>query len=314
MVPACLDYPRDWGSPRSNDSVGVEKSRGRSSSRSPYIDTYFQRVDGIRRALDTSNISLRKSKFKRSLIFLLHQFGHFEATNPRDKIYGLLGLAEDAMTIHSVGNMSLGYLSFGAGVKRLPGLPSWAPDWTYTPYRLDNWNHLGRRKTYQLPNYHDVTPIFSEGLTALTVQGFIVAYLVDEGETPTGEDYEDDSGDADHIDVVLSSMENVVGAMYDRDREESESREFDLVPSHNNMLLPGPNQTCAHGVQKGDLFCMVVGASDPFILRRQLNGFELIGTAKDNTFYLVGWRRCVKLWEEGSLELMEFVLRWCPMS
>jgi hypothetical protein len=74
------------------------------------------------------------------------------------------------------------------------------------------------------------------------------------------------------------------------------------------MFLLGPGETYAHGVQRGDLFCMVVGATDPFILRRQVNGFELIGTANDNSFHPIIWRRCVRWWEEGSLELMEFVL------
>lgn len=380
-----------------------------SSSRSSYIDTYFQRADAIRTALDRSKIKGRKVKLKRSLLFLLHRFGHFEATNPRDKIYGLLGLAGGVVTagdkvpliipdysksvvaVYSefakfmvLETRSLDILLFGAGVKRLPGLPSWAPDWTYTAYRPESWVHLKRRKTYQLPNYQDAIAVFSEDLTAVSVQGFIVAYLEDEGRviltthqawndkqnpfftiinfiilyfirpfgsiiyksgvlhvlgrlirgillnfgprrhplyefflevlseiapTPTGENHENDLGDPHHADVGLSSMENILGSILDRDREESELRKIDLVSSHDSLFLVPPCETYAHGVQKGDLFCMVIGASDPFILRRQLNGFELIGTAGDNTFHAVVWRSCVKLWEEGSLELMEFVLR-----
>jgi hypothetical protein len=124
---------------------------------------------------------------------------------------------------------------------------------------------------------------------------FFLEILTESVQIPTREDYKNDYRDADHVDVGPSSMEDILGASHDRDREESELRQLDLVPSRNNMaLLPG--ETHAHGVQRGDLFCMVVGASDPFILRRQLNGFDLIGAASEDTFHPCFWSSCVKLW------------------
>ncbi|KAH8679557.1 hypothetical protein BGZ60DRAFT_524778 [Tricladium varicosporioides] len=139
--------------------------------------------------------------------------------------------------------------------------------------------------------------------------GLCLEVLTETAQTSGGEDYGDDSGDADHVDIGLSSIENILSASHNKGKEESELRQLDLVPSHNNMFLLGPGETYAHSFQKGDLFCMVVGATDPFILRRQLNGFELIGTAKDNTFHPIIWRNCVKWREEGSLELMGFMLQ-----
>src|SRR3954468_12109272 len=43
----------------------------RSTMRSPYLDTNFQRLDGLRRALDRRNVSSQRAYLKRSLIFLL---------------------------------------------------------------------------------------------------------------------------------------------------------------------------------------------------------------------------------------------------
>jgi hypothetical protein len=93
-----------------------------------------------------------KRKPERPLLGLLDQFWMSDSTDPRDKVYALLGLATDDLdsglkpdyiidsrslygqVVHDIWKrtQSLDILSFctSTGIRRVEGLPTWAPDWT----------------------------------------------------------------------------------------------------------------------------------------------------------------------------------------
>jgi hypothetical protein len=74
----------------------IERLIARASTRNPYIDCQFRRCRSTRQAFDPSKPSSQKVQLKWNLLFLLTHFSNFGATNPRDKVYGLLGLASEA--------------------------------------------------------------------------------------------------------------------------------------------------------------------------------------------------------------------------
>jgi Heterokaryon incompatibility protein (HET) len=185
----------------------IERRVRRTSIRNPYIDTHFRQCTSIGKSLDISNLSSRKAQLKRKLLFLLNRFGHFDTTDPRDKIYGLLGLASEvqqpnaenekivpdynqptSMVYADLVNFlvsktrRLDVLRACEGSRKIPDLPSWVPDWTCTAAR-----HMER---FQLEPYdlssHPSSEIpvarFSNNLMTMTVRGFVMGHLVDSGE------------------------------------------------------------------------------------------------------------------------------------
>lgn len=176
-----------------------------TSARSPYIDTYFQRADTIRRALDLNNISTARSQLKRNLLFLLGHLGHCEASNPRDKVYGILGLANEShqeaeleaivpdyeksvVEVYSelvktlvLNTGRLDILRFCTRLRRMDGLPSWAPFWTCTAVRYGNSDRSdpSKAKICRLPaDLFPEMPVtrFSEDMSTMTVEGFIIGF------------------------------------------------------------------------------------------------------------------------------------------
>ncbi|CZR66519.1 uncharacterized protein PAC_16420 [Phialocephala subalpina] len=129
---------------------------------------------------------------RRPLIRLLHQSFNLLCTNPRDKIYGVLGLATDirpgellpdyslscqevyhAATIFCVNKYkSLEVLCQVRHPKSLPALPSWVPDWTVISslgqslgFNLSE-NYSASGKKVSAPQFHlsdDKHTLYSNG-------------------------------------------------------------------------------------------------------------------------------------------------------
>lgn len=179
-----------------------------TSTRNPYNDTNFVHCARIGRLLDINNISETKVRLKRNLLFLLQHFGHLDATDPRDKVYGLLGLAsevqepdaQDEMIVpdynHPTSMVYADLVKFmvtktrrldilracQGSSRRISDLPSWAPDWT-------GCTNVNRMDRFTQVNYFDLSSHlevaaarFSDGLVTMTVQGFVVGKLADSGK------------------------------------------------------------------------------------------------------------------------------------
>lgn len=179
--------------------------------RSPYLHSNFQQFH-----LLNSVIRYAKQEFYAhgELLFLLNNFSHCGATDDRDKVYGLLGLSKEARTkspggrvftvdydmptidvykhtaqylIETMGTLDVLRAAVGRG--KVSGLPSWVPDWTttlvrnvhgvahrYEPFSLPQQNHDGPQKPAR----------FSDDLSILTVQGFVVATITGVSVLPDG--------------------------------------------------------------------------------------------------------------------------------
>ena len=109
-------------------------------------------------SINTHN-AIRLLKFRRSsksppLIYLLRSLRDFQATDPRDKIFALLGIAGDAevqgifpdyrkacedvytdLARTLIQNGFIELLSLCEFPKKVDGLPSWVPDWSREVYR-----------------------------------------------------------------------------------------------------------------------------------------------------------------------------------
>lgn len=165
-------------------------------SRSPYLDCQYQQFSSFISILLAKDLDpgLRPiSEQRQSLLYLMSQFSHLDATNPRDKVYGFLGLATENITpdytkpvsevytdtartlIEENGNLDVLRACLFTG--SVADLPSWVPDWTVKEARsvggFAYW-----RDPYAL-NGHSREPIarFSPDRRQMSVRGIVVATL-----------------------------------------------------------------------------------------------------------------------------------------
>ncbi len=186
----------------------IDRLISRTSTRNPYIDCQFQRCRAIRKLFGPNKPSSEKAKLKWNLLFLLNNFSNYGATNPRDKVYGLVGLASEAQqqdeesalmvpdynkplattyaeTVKFVVTRTrrLDILRACEGFHRMPGLPSWAPDWTCNVFRYVH-PPAGQTKPYELSSdpspAEPVAQFFDVPLT-MTVRGFVIGHLINSG-------------------------------------------------------------------------------------------------------------------------------------
>jgi Heterokaryon incompatibility protein (HET) len=143
-----------------------------------------------------------------TMIELLRACGGFEATDPRDKVYAILGIASDSHELGLVADYSksslevftnltekliqkygLSILSLNAGLMwreryftkhMCEGLPSWCPDWTLPPHytfvgeRASNMQRFSAGKTTQVDTYvHFDMPL------KLSLKAFIIGSVMD---------------------------------------------------------------------------------------------------------------------------------------
>lgn len=175
-----------------------------TSERSLYLDTHYRKATGLQlySRATPSDVWRRQAKDpQRDLWSLLVEYSFFGATNQRDKIYSLVGLARDCNFAESdnpslsppkpdydkpvpqvyaewmrymiLNSNSLAVLELCDGICEMPGLPSWVPDLSQ---RLVRARHEGR--TDAIAQFPDV-PIatFSSDLQILTVRGFTIGHL-----------------------------------------------------------------------------------------------------------------------------------------
>lgn len=165
--------------------------------------------------MTTRNLPSEFSQYNGNLLNLLGTFQYCDATNPRDKIYALLGLAWDYPAKPSaispevptftpdytdsvaqvytdfahyqiLSSNSLALLSKRTTQDPSLQLPSWVPDWTQ--YNLLHSASLSPRlptaaplsRYLNTPQYTITAPVaaFSPDLSILTVQGYRLAHIV----------------------------------------------------------------------------------------------------------------------------------------
>jgi hypothetical protein len=180
----------------------------KTSTKNPFIDTGFNGTSQIRRLGRRRALGAPEADW--GLMELLALFNGYRATDAHDKVYALLGLAKETranydMTAHAMilpdyndtlpvtfnevvrfmvmNTSKLDILRCCEGAWRMKSLPTWVPDWTAIVHR--NFNvHKTQTKPYALDSDPSPsTPIarFNDDLTTMTVRGFLIGYLVDDG-------------------------------------------------------------------------------------------------------------------------------------
>lgn len=172
--------------------------------------------------------SRREEGPRGELLFLLHLFWGNEATDPRDKVYALLGLAVDehsdsiipdyekptnevyAELVRDVitreGNLNIFSYCSGPDINERDGIPSWAQDWRTTAYRpsvdegkytslsfLERLSRKGfstssRGNVYRAAGESSPSPGFCENMKKLSIVGLCVD-IVCELSNPRSDDY-----------------------------------------------------------------------------------------------------------------------------
>jgi Heterokaryon incompatibility protein (HET) len=122
-------------------------------------DTPIRHSEGVSIiSIDTHNpiilLKIRRAAEPSPLIYLMRSLRHFQATDPRDKVFALLGIASDTKTLGLrpdyrksceevytdlaralIQNGYIELLSLCEFPKERPVLPSWVPDWSRESYR-----------------------------------------------------------------------------------------------------------------------------------------------------------------------------------
>jgi hypothetical protein len=176
----------------------------RTSERSLYLDTHHRNATGLQlysRATPTDIWRGQAKGPQRDLLSLLIQYSFFGATNQRDKIYSLVGLAKDCdfaesdasslsppkpdydkpvsqvyaewMRYMILKSNSLAVLELCDGICEMPGLSSWVPDFSQRLVR----DRLEERTEAIAKFPHIPIATFSSNLQTLTVRGFTIGHL-----------------------------------------------------------------------------------------------------------------------------------------
>ncbi|KAH8651614.1 heterokaryon incompatibility protein-domain-containing protein [Tricladium varicosporioides] len=146
-----------------------------------------------------SILSPRGHEKSTGLLELLQRFRSSQATNPRDKVYGMLGLAEEAFKEDLKVDYSKGVAEIYADVTRsfithsrnvnfladcfyrpeeFPDAPSWVPNWTAKlPPKYVSLHELSIRAPFNAPGSLEM--VVSIDGNSLLVSGVIVAPIVD---------------------------------------------------------------------------------------------------------------------------------------
>lgn len=204
----CGEQEIPWASLRSAASQ-IEEVTNLHPGRSPYLDSGFQALNFLSGNLDIGIDDIRAAEIKRSLLYLMTSFSHSEATDPRDKVYGLFGLSNDAQCqtssqhhleidytkstvkvyaevvrylVESTGCLDVLRACVGTG--RVTGLPSWVPDWTGSQTKslagIAYW-----RKPFCVEKANKTKEFvahFSPDLSIMYVQGFVIGRLSNYGQ------------------------------------------------------------------------------------------------------------------------------------
>ncbi|RDW70963.1 hypothetical protein BP6252_07526 [Coleophoma cylindrospora] len=205
-VVVCGPRAIPWVSVR-NACIQIERVINAAANKSLYLGSGFQHFHFLNEIIDLGLIDPHLGKYAQShrdLLYLINSFSHMDATDPRDKVYGLLGLSnENGGVVSEMGRLEPDYakpvqqiytkvarhliLSTGRldvlraclGTGKVTGLPSWVPDWTVTMMRstsgMARW-----REPFSLPHMpppQGAIAAFSDDLSTITVRGFIIGTL-----------------------------------------------------------------------------------------------------------------------------------------
>jgi hypothetical protein len=164
---------------------------------SPYLQTDYQRIRMLQGILGFDSLpAIRAQRY--SLLFLLNQFSHHDATDPKDKVYGLLGLAQDVLTISPDYKKSVRKVYMDAARKIIEtnndlnilrsclfsnastniNLPSWVPDWTIKQVRSVSGTASSREPFHLIGDSEQrQVGVFSASGETLEVHGLSVGSL-----------------------------------------------------------------------------------------------------------------------------------------
>jgi hypothetical protein len=117
-------------------------------TRDPYASVAFRRFTGLTSVFDIDALPRKMQQQRTSLLWLTNHFANTKASDPRDKVYALLGLATDHVNVVPDYGRSVAevYIDTAREMITSPGnldvlcacekqgiteeLPSWVPDWT----------------------------------------------------------------------------------------------------------------------------------------------------------------------------------------
>jgi hypothetical protein len=166
---------------------------------------------------------------KRTLLQVPVQFRSFQATNPRDHIYGVLGLisskSSEVIIPHYALDVEKIFTSTAATMlqsttnldclgprkaRNLPRLPSWVPDWTVT----EEYQMLGELEGLELTRYLSASkiklknnaagssisnPRFRDNGTLLGLDGLILDEIAEVGIALDEQRFKQDGGDSTSV-------------------------------------------------------------------------------------------------------------------
>ncbi|KAK3172122.1 hypothetical protein OEA41_004207 [Lepraria neglecta] len=316
--------------------------------KSPYLESDFQKMDFLSSVLDTQSIPGYGVRMKRSLLYMINCFSLFDATDARDKVYGLLGLSEEARSAHTQGQIlkpnygqpvewvyadvvrylvsitnQLDVLRACLGSGKVSGLPSWAPDWTVTMLRsVSGFSY--HKDPFRLPDDKDQQhPVarFSEDLKVMVVRGFTIGRLIGASEicrrNLAGLGF-------------LFTMLNDLRTKFLHGQQVTVSRTSEALAKHADSTgreklvhksfrceqapcLQWMAKTCDiyADAQAGDFICMLIGAKVPFLIRYEGTEGRLVGPANLAGFIAQSllWKDAVKHYKMGDLQLVGYSLR-----
>jgi len=177
--------------------------------KSRYMDTDYHHTNFLRRFALPKCSSCAVTSKEWSILNLLCRFSTQRATDPRDKIYALLGLAREMHDSNGLGvllspdytkpltwvyadfvrclvqrTQSLAVLRACDGLWKTEGLPSWACDWTRAVLRPTGISKIAAEQ-FRLRSQSVLSvPVaqFSDDLLTMSVRGFSIGRLNGDGE------------------------------------------------------------------------------------------------------------------------------------
>lgn len=191
---------------------------------SPYAKSSFKTANRFSTLVDNDSLP---PTWQNNLLYYLCQFSDSKAGLPKDKVYGLLGLANSKVKIVpdysksdeevfidvakkiiiSSGNLDV--LSTSGNTSHTHDLPSWVPDWTIDQHSaLDGIEPT--RPPYSLsdqgtPEYEESFPVtFPSNSKCLRVRGVIVASLVGPPEVRITSGYAHDDWRRGWVDPLMT--------------------------------------------------------------------------------------------------------------
>lgn len=263
------------------------------------------------------SVSVESRRQNTGILRLLTHFRHCEATDPRDKVYALLGLASDIPNDAEFGpdysssvaqvyqelvrfvvmkDQNLDILRACQTSRPEHKLPSWVPDWSMAGsiqcLQSFSSTYPGRASG----NSTAVTQ-FLEGSSILVVEGICADVIVktESGTTPPTPvnagiermtekiiekclDIADKHGP--EIRAMLGIKQDGPPVPVDAVRHMDDTFSLNPQPISFFSTRSGLHGTTQASPIEGDLVCVLLGASVPFILRPNNDHYRLIGETK----------------------------------